>query len=279
VYVLGEVLVTSTRGGNVELYSFDRDRPETLHRVTEQAGSELSAMYSPDGTKIVYVTDQGGNYDIVVLNANGSNPVQLTSTVALEGSPTWTPDGSRILYESDVSGSSQVWIMNAGGSEQTQITQGDLSNYRPSASPDGQRILFASSRDRNYEIYLMNLDGTDQENLTHTPGNELTPVWLTDSTIAFVQERGRGRNMSRSVVQMKLNVTRDISPLGAQGLMVAEFAVSAAGDMLAATVTAQGPQGIENRLYLIPLMSDGVPVEVPRADAGDQLVSPSFRRR
>jgi uncharacterized protein YjdB len=279
VYVLGEILVTSTRGGNVDIYSFDRDRPDTLHRVTDIPGSELSAQYSPDGSKIVYVSDQGGNLDVFVVNADGSNPVQITTTVALEGSPAWTPDGNQIVYESDLGGSSQIWIMNADGTEQIQLTQSDHADYRPSVSPDGQRVLFASSRDGNYEVYLMNLDGSNHENLTQTAGNEMVPVWLTDSTIAFIQEQGRGRNLQRAVVQMVLNVGHLVMPLGADGLMVTEFAVSAAGDMLAATVSAQGAQGIENRLYLIPLLADGVPVEVTRADAGDQLVSPSFRRR
>jgi hypothetical protein len=84
--------------------------------------------------------------------------------------------------------------------------------------------------------------------------------------------------MQRSVVQMALNVSRDITPIFAQGLMITEFSMSAAGDMLVATVSAQGPRGVENRLYLIPLLGEGEAVEVPRADAGDQLVSPSFRR-
>ena len=279
VNVLGEILVTSTRGGNVDIYSFNRDRPDTLHRVTDQPGSELSATYSPDGLRIAYVSDQGGNLDIFVLNADGSNPIQLTTTLALEGSPAWTPDGSRIVYESDRGGSSQIWIMNADGSEQMQLTHGDQGNYRPSVSPDGQRVLLSSSRDDNYEIYVMNLDGSNQDNLTQTRGSETMPLWLTDTTIAFVQEHGRGRNVQRSVVQMILNVTRAVTPLGAQGLMVTEFSVSASGDLLAATVLAQGARGVENRLYLIPLMSDEVAVEVTRADAGDQLVSPSFRRR
>ncbi len=279
VFVVGEVLVTSTRGGNVDVYSFDRDRTDTLHQVTDLPGSELSASFSPDGMKIAYVSDQSGNLDIFVVDADGTNPVQLTSTLALEGSPAWTPNGSQILYESDQGGSSQIWIMNADGSEQIQITQGDLPNYRPSVSPDGQRVVFASSRDGNYDIYLMNIDGSNQDNLTQSSGNEMVPVWLSDTTIAFIQEQGRGRNLTRAIMQMSLNVARDMTPLFAQGLMVTDFAVSAAGDMLAATVSAQGAQGVENRLYLIPTVQGGVPVEVPRGDAGDQLVSPSFRRR
>ena len=279
VYVLGEVLVTSTRAGNVNLFSFDRDQPEVFYQISDITGSELSAKYSPDGTKIIYVSDHSGNLDLYLLNPDGSNMVQLTSTASLEGSPDWTPDGSQIVYESDQGGSSQIWIMDADGSNQVQLTQGDLPNYRPAVSPDGQRVAYASLVDGNYEIFLMNLDGSNQENLTQSDGNELAPLWTTDSTIAFIQERGRGRNVSRSMVQMTLNAGRDLTPLADLGLAVSEFAVSAAGDMIAAAVSAQGPQGLENRLYLIPLTSGEVPMEVPRADAGDQLVSPSFRRR
>jgi hypothetical protein len=126
---------------------------------------------------------------------------------------------------------------------------------------------------------MMNLDGSNQENLTQTPSNETVPRWLTDTTIAFIQEQGRGRNTQKAVMQMVLNVSRLTTTLGGQGLMVTDYAVSASGDMLAATVTAQGPRGVENRLYLIPLTTDGVPMEVQRADEGDQLVSPSFRPR
>jgi len=279
VYVLGEILVTSTRAENVNLFSFDRDQPEVFHQISDITGSELSAKYSPDGTKIIYVSDQAGNLDLYTLNSDGTNSVQLTSSAALEGAPDWTPDGKRIVYESDQGGSSQIWMMDSDGSNQVQITQGDSPKYRPAVSPDGQRIVYASLQEDNYEIFLMNLDGSNPENLTQTDGNELAPVWLTDSTIAFIRERGRGRNVSRSVVQMTLNVGRDLATLGDLGLMVSEFSVSASGDMIAATVSAQGAHGLENRLYLIPLTPGEVPVEVPRADAGDQLVSPSFWRR
>ena len=278
INVVGELLITSTRGGNADVYSLDRDRPNTIHQVTDISGSELSATYSPDGTKILYVSDQGTNLDIYVVDADGSNPIQLTTTPALEGAPAWTPDGSHIVYESDQSGSSQIWIMNADGTEPGQITQGELPNYRPSVSPDGQRIIYASSRDDNYDIFLMNIDGSNEENLTETPWNEMVPVWINDTSIAFIQESGRGRNLTRVIVRLELNASRDLMALS-QGLMVTDFAISSAGDMLALIVSAQGSHGVENSLYLLPVEQGAALIEVPRANTGDQLVSPSFRRR
>lgn len=85
--------------------------------------------------------------------------------------------------------------------------------------------------------------------------------------------------MTRMIYQMELTSAREVTPLFTQALTVTDFAVSAEGDLIAATVSAQGPAGVENRLYLIPLTPGSVPMEVPRADAGDQLVAPSFRRR
>ncbi len=279
VYVIGEILITSTRAENVNLYSFDRDQPEAFYQVTDEPGSELSATYSPDGTKIAYISDRGGNLDVYVANPDGSNAEKITSTESLEGSPTWTPDGTRIVFESDQSGSSQIWIMNADGTEQMQLTTGETAAFRPAVSPDGNRVLFASSSDDNYDICVVDIDGTNRESLTQTRRNEMVPTWMNDSTIAFIRQEGRGRNMTRMIYQMELTSAREVTPLFTQALTVTDFAVSAEGDLIAATVSAQGPAGVENRLYLIPLTPGSVPMEVPRADAGDQLVAPSFRRR
>ena len=280
VYVTGQVLVTSTRGGAADLYTFDIGTPEEIHRITDQPGSETAAVYSPDGSKIAYVSDMGGNLDIFVVNSDGSNRIQLTTTVSFEDSPAWSLDGTQILYESDASGSPQVWIMNADGSDQRQLTQGDDANQHPVLSPDGQSVAFVSRRDGNADIYLMRLDGTQQSNLTQTEDDELMPAWMGDSSIAFVRVSGRGNDQRRSLLTMTLNVTRDTAPLSptVEVLNVSDFAISWDGEMVAVTHAAQGASGEENRLYLIPLVEGGIPIEVPREGPGDQLVSPSFRR-
>ncbi len=275
-YVQGDVLFTSTRGGNADLYTLNHDDATQIHRVTDLPGFELNAVFSPDGSKIAYVSDQGGNLDIYVIDAGGSNPLRLTQTMALEGSFDWTPDGQRIVYESDAAGSVQLWIMNADGSEQTQLTSGITPNLQPAVSPNGETIAFVTNRDGNFEIYLMDIDGTNQRNLTLSPNSEIVPAWIGDSAFAYVSEERRGGPESRVIIRM--NMTRQTANMTPKGLQVTDFAVSADGKLLAVTVAAQGPAGTQNRLYLIPTVAGANPVEVPREGNGDQLVTPSFRR-
>jgi uncharacterized protein YjdB len=274
VYVHGRILVTSTRDGQADVYSFDPDDASNFYRVTDQAGNQGNAVFSPDGTRIAFVSDQGGNLDLYVMNADGSDHRQITTTLSLEGSPDWTPDGQQLVYESDASGAVQLWIVNADGSNPRQLTDGDSFSMQPAVSPDGGTVAFTSSRDGGYDIYLMNLDGSDQRNFTAMEGSETLPAWVGDSAIAYIAETGRRRDRRRVVAQMSFS--RAVVELSPPDLFVTDFAVS--GGLLAAIVSAEGPQGLESRMYLMPLVEGGTPTEVPRVGPSEQLFAPSFRR-
>jgi Tol biopolymer transport system component/uncharacterized protein YjdB len=276
VYVQGDVLVTYTTGDSTDLYSFDRDEPSQLHRVTSEPGSEVDAQFSPDGTRIVYATDQAGNLDIVVAKADGSDPTRLVSTVYEEHSPCWTPDGTQIVYESDFGSTPQIWIMNADGSDQRQLTHDEWWSREPVVSPNGSTIAYLVTRDKKTDVYLMDLDGTNQRNFTTSEANEDLPAWVGDSSLAYLAEERQNRTSTWVVTQM--NFMREVKRLSPEGLPVVDFAVSRDGETLGVIVSTEGPGGQENRLYLIPLVGDGTAVEVPRASQGDQMFTPSFRR-
>src|SRR5215204_5639284 len=129
------------------------------------------------------------NYQIYVMNADGSEQTNISNNTAVDIHPDWSPDGTKIAFASDRAGSYQVYVMNADGSEQTRLTN-PAFGYQPSWSPDGTEIAFSSSRDGNSEIYVMNADGSEQSRLTNNADIDEQPSWSPDGTeIAFISSR------------------------------------------------------------------------------------------
>jgi len=142
--------------------------------------------------KIAFYSYRDGNYDIYVMNADGSNQTRLTSDPAIDKNPTsWSPDGSMIAFCSERDGNSEIYTMNADGSNQTRLTYDPDDDLDPSSwSPDGTMIAFCSMRDGDSEVYIMNADGSNQTNLTNNSASDINPSWNPDgSRIAFNSTR------------------------------------------------------------------------------------------
>jgi WD40 repeat protein len=278
-----ELLVTSTRAGNPDIYALDRRAPAAgWTRLTSEPSSETAASFSPDGMTIAFISTRDGNQEIYLADADGTNARRVTNTPAQEDSPDWTPDGRQIVYASNATGTYQIWIMNADGTQQRRLTDGPAFNFQPAVSPDGKSIAFASTRDGNYDIYAMSLDGSNQHNVTKTPLKETLPQWFPGGQLGYLQEQrvGSGRSASTASLVVKADPTGTAAPvvLTPNNLFVTDFAVSRDGEGLALIVSSSAPGGVlTSKLYLTSSAPGSVPVEVPTA-AGEQVFSPSFRR-
>jgi serine/threonine protein kinase len=138
--------------------------------------------------RIAFESFRDGNWEIYVMNADGSNQTRLTNNPAADDRfPSWSPDGSRIAFASK----HEIYVMNADGSNQTRLTNNPAYYSNLSWSPDGSRIAFQFWHDDNkYEIYVMNADGSGQTNLTNNPASDWHPSWSPDaSRIAFYSSR------------------------------------------------------------------------------------------
>ena len=83
--------------------------------------------------KIAFVSLRDGNFEIYVMNLDGSNPTRLTNNPASDTYPSWSPDEKRIAFTSNRDGNLEIYVMNADGSEQRNLTNAD-DNW-PSWSP------------------------------------------------------------------------------------------------------------------------------------------------
>jgi Tol biopolymer transport system component len=140
--------------------------------------------------QIAFTSGRDGNWEIYVMNADGSSQTNLTNNPALDSGAAWSPDGSRIAFYSDRDGNYEIYVMNADGSGQTRLTNNPAVDNIPAWSPDGSKIAFYSGRDGNWEIYVMNADGSGQTNLTNNPAGDYWAAWSPDgSKIAFTSLR------------------------------------------------------------------------------------------
>ena len=144
--------------------------------------------------RIALHSKHDGNWNIYVMNPDGSGQTRLTNNPAADSWPSWSPDGRRITFISsrddpdpnDDDRIVDIYVMNADGSGQTRLTNSSAWHSLPRWSPDGHRIAFQSHRDENWEIYVMNADGSGLTRLTDNSAVDGRPSWSPDAQrIAF----------------------------------------------------------------------------------------------
>lgn len=139
---------------NIRLQS-DLMTPEALWAMGRIGGVEAA----PDGKTVVFqvgyysVKANKGHQVICVMNADGSNRQQLTTSSKNETDPTWIEGGKRIAYLSG----GQLWSMNADGTDHRQLTHDKTGIEGYKFSPDGTKVILIKSQAFN-EIIKKNPD-------------------------------------------------------------------------------------------------------------------------
>lgn len=85
-----------------------------------------SPRWSPDGKRLAFQAYVDDNFEIFVVNADGTNPINLTKNQASDMTPSWSPDGQRISFSSDRDSTDEkgdVFVMNADGTGVLNLTQ------------------------------------------------------------------------------------------------------------------------------------------------------------
>jgi Tol biopolymer transport system component len=141
--------------------------------------------------KIAFQSDRDGNYEIYVMNPDGTGQTRLTNNNYDDGAPAWSPDGTKIAFHTNRDGNHEIYTMNTDGSGQTRLTNNNYNDEWPSWSPDGTKIIFSRDLGGNWEIYVMNADGSGETRLTNNNGPwDIGAHWSPDGTrIVFLSHR------------------------------------------------------------------------------------------
>jgi TolB protein len=173
-----QLVVTLSRKGNTDLYSFDKQkRKET--RLTTHRAIETVPDLSPDNAHLIFVSDRTGHEQIFYLQLGTKIPFQLTFGQGSSSDPVWSPDGTLIAYSKISKGHSQIHLMDPFTGEDHSLTRGRYNSEQPTWSPDGRQIAFVSSSTGRDKLYIMFVDGTGRRRLTRTPKDfeEGSPTW------------------------------------------------------------------------------------------------------
>ena len=133
----------------------------------------------------------GTDFEIFLINVDGTGEINLTNNPALDADPAWSPNGARVAFQSRRADVGDVWVMNADGSSPVNLTNNpDAFEISPSWSRDGTKIAYVN-RTPFDQIFVMNADGSNNSFVAGTsPANAGFPSWSPDGTkIAFATQR------------------------------------------------------------------------------------------
>jgi len=166
--------------------------------------NDYNPSISPDGTKIVFVSDRDGAPQLYIMTADGiSYPQRLNADGCLTQVPAWRPDGRGLYWEQQCSGGKfaimagdlqyndegQSWV-NATLTNIHALTDQASDNRYPRVSPDGKTIVFTSYRDGNAEIYTIDTGGGNLKRLTNSPAEDEAATWNgSGNQLAFASNR------------------------------------------------------------------------------------------
>ena len=133
----------ASKGGWLAFMTEDKDDDgariwvvEDVHQpapvsLTNQAAAGSTFAWSPNGERIVYVSDKDGDADIYSMKSDGSDSRQLTRNEIADTQPSWSSNGKRIIFVSDLHGNTEIFTMKDDGTEQQRLTINDYQDTQP----------------------------------------------------------------------------------------------------------------------------------------------------
>jgi len=193
------------------------------------------------------VIEPGANYDIYVIDSDGTGLRQLTDDPGVEEGPSWSPDGQRIVYDAGDPSKTfrpSVWVMHADGSGKVKLCRGGAPRW----SPDGRQIVFTrelgTGETRTENVFVMNADGSGQRRVMNRKGSETQPAWTPNGMILF------NRNNDLFAVRPDGSGLVQLTKTGG----AIQGAVSPDGKSIAAF------EPDDDRVVVVPLHRSGTPV-------------------
>ena len=156
----GKIIFQSDFDGDNEIYMISM---KGLEKITDNSWQDEYPVWSPDGKKIAFSANSNGNYDIFIMNADGSHIQQITSSSRKEETPAWFPDNKTIAYSKNLGGGfrSKDYLFRID--IHTKRSKKIIPDYQkthiiPWISPDGSLLTFTGKRTLGWDVAMYDLE-------------------------------------------------------------------------------------------------------------------------
>jgi Tol biopolymer transport system component len=179
---------------------------EVLEQITDLPEGACQPSWSPDGSKLVFVSPCAGpavisqtppkNTSLYVIDVEGSNLTPLTNTPGGDFEPAWSPDGTHIAFTSFRDGTMQVYSLNLADQSAARLTNlaAGAEARQPAWSNSGSEILFTVRRVGAFQIWVMSATGENARQLIRSGQDywDYFPAWSRDGISVLFSQRQTG---------------------------------------------------------------------------------------
>ncbi len=208
-------------------------------QLTSNTILDSDPVISADGLKVAFIEEVEGNFQLFVINSDGSGRLPLTSGHANHTSLSISANGGKVAFQSDSGNDRDVWVINSDGSGPVALASGPADEMDPSISGDGLWVAFISyassypncptcnNTEGDSEIFEIRTDATSLRQVTSNARDEFSPsVSSNGGKIAF---------------QSNIPGTFEIFVINSDGTSLTQLSNGSSGDMLSSpSISADG---------------------------------------
>jgi Tol biopolymer transport system component/imidazolonepropionase-like amidohydrolase len=195
-------------------------------RLTEGMAYDAQPRFSPDGTRVAFVSDRSGSENLWIISVDRADTVQVTRSSTDDFlSPEWTPDGN-YLVATKGGRNLKLWMYHVDGGSGTGLTEAPANQHHtgPAFGPDDRYIWYAARQGRwqynavfpQYQIFVYDRETGASTPMTSRYGSGIRPTLSPDGTMMVYGTRHEGetglilRNLGTGAEQwLAYPVTRD----------------------------------------------------------------------